>query len=80
MENQKGVVHPHLLLVVAAVIAVWAIVGYLLLTKFLNISLPGLSPKEPKVALKTEYKNPFEKESQYVNPFDQFKNPFHNLK
>lgn len=32
--------------------------------------------KQPKPQLKTEYKNPFEKESSYVNPFDGYKNPF----
>ena len=30
----------------------------------------------PSVALKKEYKNPFSKETQYVNPFDTYKNPF----
>lgn len=37
--------------------------------------IPFLS-KEPKVSLKTEYKNPFDKKTQYVNPFDTYKNPF----
>lgn len=32
--------------------------------------------KEPKVSIKSEYKNPFDKETQYVNPFDTYKNPF----
>lgn len=32
--------------------------------------------KQPEPQLKTEYKNPFEKESQYLNPFDEYKNPF----
>lgn len=32
--------------------------------------------KEPKVSVKTEYKNPFDKKTQFVNPFDQYKNPF----
>lgn len=35
--------------------------------------------KEPKVSLKKEYKNPFDKNAQYVNPFSQYKNPFDNL-
>ena len=33
------------------------------------------SPK-PQVRLNTQYLNPFEEESQYVNPFDSYKNPF----
>ena len=28
------------------------------------------------VQLKKEYKNPFSKETQYVNPFQTYKNPF----
>lgn len=36
--------------------------------------------KEPTVNLKKEYKNPFDKNAQYVNPFSQYKNPFDNLK
>jgi len=80
VENQKGVVHPHLLLVVAVVIVIWAFVGYLVVTKFLKFSLPGTTPKEPAVELKTEYNNPFKKQSQYVNPYDQFKSQFLNLK
>ena len=34
-----------------------------------------LKPK-PQVRLNTQYLNPFEEESQYVNPFDSYKNPF----
>lgn len=37
--------------------------------------IPFLS-KEPKVSIKTEYKNPFDKKTQYVNPFETYKNPF----
>lgn len=47
-----------------------------------GIQLPGGRPTskiEPNVELQTEYKNPFSKESQYVNPFSQYKNPFDNL-
>ena len=35
-----------------------------------------LLQKKATVQLKTEYKNPFSKETQYVNPFDTYKNPF----
>lgn len=35
-----------------------------------------LLQKGPKVSIKTEYKNPFKKETQYVNPFETYKNPF----
>ena len=30
----------------------------------------------PQVSIKKEYKNPFDKKTQYVNPFDTYKNPF----
>ena len=32
--------------------------------------------KEPKVSIKSDYKNPFDKKTQYVNPFETYKNPF----
>lgn len=43
-----------------------------------TVSLPSqlTFQKGPKVEQKTEYKNPFAKETQYVNPFKEYKNPF----
>lgn len=32
------------------------------------------------VVLKEEYSNPFDKDTQYVNPFSSYKNPFDQLK
>ena len=44
----------------------------------LNIPLPGLrGPSAPEV--KKTYQNPFDKETQYVNPFEEFKSPFQSL-
>ena len=44
------------------------------------IKVPGnpipIFQKKVQVQLKTEYKNPFTKETQYINPFDEYKNPF----
>lgn len=76
MFNQKGVV--HLLLPVLIVLIVAALAVYFI---FFNKSftIPGLSnlgKQEPKIAVKSEYKNPFKKENQYVNPFDEYKSPF----
>lgn len=34
------------------------------------------SSQQPQVAIKSEYKNPFKKDTQYVNPFETYKNPF----
>lgn len=39
-------------------------------------NIPGIGQQGPKVSVKTEYKNPFDKETQYVNPFEEYKNPF----
>lgn len=70
--NQRGVLHLLPLLLIAAII-----IGVILVfTGKLKLpSLPG-GQKQPKVELKTEYKNPFKKETQYVNPFETYKNPF----
>lgn len=52
------------------------VVGFLLGV----IKVPGnplpVFQKKVQVQLKTEYKNPFSKETQYVNPFEDYKNPF----
>lgn len=71
----------HILIIVVAIIAIWGLVIWLLIAKGIikKPSIPGFK-KEPKVELKTEYKNPFDKKTQYVNPFDKFKNPLANLK
>jgi hypothetical protein len=31
---------------------------------------------KPTVKLQAQYNNPFDKDSQYANPFSQYKNPF----
>lgn len=67
--RQRGIIHLLPLLLVAVVI-----LGIYLLTQGL-IKLP-LFEKKPEVKLETKYSNPFKKESQFVNPFDQYKNPF----
>ena len=74
---QKGFAH---LLPLLVVLAALLLLGYYLVSKG-NISVPFVpsSKKEPTVELKTDYKNPFAKETQYVNPFDQYKSPILNL-
>ena len=67
--NQKGIIHLLPILVVLGLIG--AVVFFLFKDK-LNISLG----KKPKVKLEESYSNPFDKESQYVNPFETYKNPF----
>lgn len=76
VNTKKGFIH-HFLPLIIIVVAFWAIVGYILIQKGLIKKPSFLSPKKPStVELKTQYKNPFNKETQYVNPFDGTKNPF----
>lgn len=78
MGYKYGSVH-HLLPIAVLILAFWGIVFYVLMEKGI-IKRPSFVPGGgPKVELKTEYKNPFDKETQYVNPFQEFKNPFNNL-
>ena len=74
--NQKGVIHLVLPLVFIVLIgaAVFTLI-YFGLIKNPFSSLP-FGQKGLKIELKKEYANPFKKESQYVNPFETYKNPF----
>ena len=73
MKDQKGIIHLFALLII---ILVLALAGFAVM-KFGFIKIPSLNivQKKSLVELKTEYKNPFNKNTQYVNPFDQYKNP-----
>lgn len=73
-NNEKGIVHLLLLLILVALVGGAVYLFYRGIVK-LPTSIPFLQ-NQPKVDLKTEYKNPFKKETQYVNPFDKYKNPF----
>lgn len=79
-NNQKGVIHlivPLLLLLIIGVVAYIVISQGIIKNPFKNIPFIGkIGVKEPTVAVKSEYKNPFKKETQYVNPFETYKNPF----
>ncbi len=68
--HQKGFIHLLPLLVIAAIL-----VGVYLVIQG-KVKLPSIFEKKPKVELQTKYANPFKKESQFVNPFDTYKNPF----
>lgn len=72
--NNKGVIHLALPFVFLLVLAG----GLFILVSLKIIKLPSLPflQKTPSVDLKTEYENPFKKETQYVNPFETYKNPF----
>lgn len=76
MNKQKGVIHLALpLLLLLAVGAVVVVLFFKGVIKNPLKNLPFFS-KGAKVSTKTEYKNPFKKETQYVNPFESYKNPF----
>lgn len=42
------------------------------------ISVPFVN-KQSNVAPQETYENPFDRDTQYVNPFSEFKSPFHSL-
>lgn len=44
-----------------------------------NEGLKSKKAKEPTVTLTKDYDNPFDKSTQYTNPFSEYKNPFDNL-
>lgn len=74
MNNQKGVIHLVLPLLLLLAAAIFALIYFGVIKNPLkNLNL---FQKGPKVELKTDYKNPFDKKTQYVNPFDKYKNPF----
>lgn len=79
MIDKKGIAHPALVIVIG-VIAIWALVLYLLISQGIIKKPKIFAPAETAVELKTKYNNPFDKQAQYVNPFDQYKSPFQNLK
>ena len=77
MHKQKGVIHLALpLLLLLAIAAVFFALIYFGVLKNPFGNLPLIGKKQPSVNLKTEYQNPFDKNSQYVNPFQTYKNPF----
>lgn len=84
--NQKGspreagviaLAVPLLLLVIVAV-AVYVLISIGIIQNPLPKQL--LPSKEPTVELQKQYQNPFDKNTQYVNPFSKYKNPFDSLK
>ena len=71
--KQRGFVHllALLLIVIIAVVIFLAVKGIIKLP----FNVPGIG-QGSKVEVKTTYQNPFNKETQYVNPFETYKNPF----
>lgn len=82
-RHQAGVA--PILLILPIVVVVIVIIGVVLFSKG-TVKIPGksalqtTSSAEPQVELKTEYQNPFDKSTQYENPFSEYQNPFDQLK
>lgn len=81
MTKEQGFTPLALLLIITVLIAL----GYILISQGV-IKIPSqLNPsnKQPTQSssanLKNIYQNPFEKDTQYVNPFSEYKNPFDNV-
>lgn len=76
VNNQKGVIHlvlPLLLLLIIGA-GIFALIYFgIIKNPFKNLQF---GQSGPKVSVKEEYKNPFKKETQYINPFQSYKNPF----
>lgn len=70
------------LLLLAVVVSITVSVYFLTTSKsfepFTKAFLPA--SKKPTVSVKTGSKNPFAKETQFVNPFATYKSPFYALK
>lgn len=69
--NQRGNI--ALIPLIIILLLIIAGVAYFVISKG-NIKNP--LQKQPEGQLKTFYKNPFKEESHYLNPFDEYKNPF----
>ena len=91
MNNQRGhacrqacVIHlavPLLLLLIAAVIIFGlAAIGVIKIPLKSLPAIPGINKQEPAVSLQKQYQNPFDKNTQYINPFSTYQNPFETLK
>lgn len=78
MNTQKGFVHLiGLIILLLAGAVLFALIYFKIIKNPLEY-LPFFNPVQqvPKISTKTEYKNPFKKDTQYINPFETYKNPF----
>lgn len=78
MNENRGFAHV-LVLVLVLLVLVGAVGYYLLMTKG-TINIPFMPAQKATVSLQTQYENPFDKNTQYANPFSQYKNPFDTAK
>ena len=72
------------LIVVVVLLFVLGVGVFVFMRSTMRGGLSSASPADTdqvpvQVSLTSEYKNPFDQDSQYVNPFEEFKSPFHSL-
>lgn len=67
------------ILILFVVIDVYYIFTGITKTVTTTISTGKSLENQVNVSLKSQYDNPFDKNTQYVNPFSQSQNPFDNL-
>jgi len=83
VNNSKGSAHIFIILIVI-ILGVWIFISQGFINLPFSNQLSSLDDEkvvsEPSITLKTQYQNPFDKTSQYVNPFAETKNPFDALK
>ena len=76
--NQKGNIFLFLVILFAVVTLIAGLVIYKTFTN--STKKLAQSTEAIDVALKTEYQNPFDKKTQYTNPFNDYQNPFDQIK
>lgn len=76
--SEKGSIFLFLVLIFVAVAG--AAIFIVLKTITTSTQKVATQTNNLTVALKSEYENPFDKNTQYVNPFNSYKNPFDELK
>ena len=73
VRSSSGIIHLLPLILVAGLL----IVGAFLVAR-ISLKTPTKDTKA-SVQLRASYANPFEKDTQYVNPFASYKNPFDEI-
>ena len=76
--SQKGSVLLILVLIFIAVVITGAVIVYKTMTN--STKKLSKTSQELTLVLKSEYNNPFDKKTQYENPFNESHNPFDDLK
>ena len=74
LSPQSFIKRNSILLVILALLIILS--GILI---FVALNQKKTAKIEPTVSLTKDYDNPFDKSTQYVNPFSEYKNPFDSL-